>query len=52
MYDRALELNGHGESWNLSQVLLADDIALVTNTKVKLHHLATELGRVCEWRKL
>ena len=50
---RGLELLGtNGQSWQLSQLLFADDTALVTDSEAKLCRLVVEFGRVCDRRKL
>lgn len=38
--------------WEVSQILLADVIALVADSKDKQQNLVTEFGRVCDRRKL
>ena len=50
---RGLELlEASGQSWQLSQLLFADDTALVADSEEKLCRLVSAFGRVCERRKL
>ena len=50
---RGLELvDGSGGSWEVNQLLFADDTALVADSEEKLERLVTEFGIVCERRKL
>ena len=49
---KGLELvSANGGSFEINQLLLADDTALVANSE-KLCRLVSEFGRVCERRKL
>ncbi len=41
-----------GENWELSQLLFADDTALVADSEEKLRRLVTEFRGVCGRRKL
>ncbi len=53
MLHRGLSLvNADGREWNLSQLLFADDTALVADSEGRLRQLVEEFGRVCKWRKL
>jgi len=45
-------LEGNGVSWQVSQLLFADDTALVADSEEKLRRLVVEFGIVCERRKL
>ncbi len=45
-------VNADGREWNLSQLLFADDTALVADSKGRLRHLVEKFGRVCKRRKL
>ena len=48
-----VKMRVHGESeWILSQLLFADDTALVAESAEQLQCLVREFGRVCERRKL
>ncbi len=48
MLGRGLRLvNADGREWNLSQLLFADDMALVADSKGRLRQLVTEFARVC-----
>ncbi len=38
--------------WSLSQLLFANDTALVPDSEVRLRQLVEEVGRVCKRRKL
>ena len=38
--------------FEINQLLIADDIALVSDSEKMLHRLVSEFGRVCEKRKL
>ena len=40
------------EKWEVSQLLFADNIVLVVDSKMKLNRLMEEFGRVCRRRKL
>ncbi len=47
MLGRGLSLvNADGREWNLSQLLFADDTALVTDSEERLRQLVEEFGRV------
>ncbi len=53
MLDRGLSLvNADGREWNLSQLLFADDTALVADSEGRLRQLVEELVRMCKRRKL
>ena len=53
VWGRDLELlEVSGQSWQLSQLLFADDTALVADSEEKLCRLVSAFGRVCERRKL
>lgn len=43
-----IEKLGDDESWELFQLLLPDDRALVADIKIKLHPLVTEFCRICD----
>ena len=45
-------LSANGGRFEISQLLFADDTALVADSKEKLCRLVSEFGRVCERRKL
>ena len=50
---RGLEMKGmNGCEWEVSQLLFADDTALVASTEERLQRLVDEFGVVCERRKL
>ena len=50
---RGLELvKENGKKWEVSQLLFADDTALVAGSEEGLRELVTEFGRVCDRRKL
>ena len=50
---KALQLlNANGGRFEISQLLFADDTALVADSEEKLCRLVSEYGRVCERRKL
>ena len=50
---RGLEqLEADGRSWQSSQLMFANDSALVAESEEKLCRLVSEFGRVCEMRKL
>ena len=42
----------NGGSFEINQLLYADDTALVADSEEKLCRLVSEFGRVCERRKL
>ena len=44
-------LSANGGSFEINQLLFADDIALVADSEEKLGRLVSEFGRVCERRK-
>ena len=44
-------MDGENGSWELCQLLFADDTALVADTEEKLQRLVKEFGRVCDQRK-
>ncbi len=44
-------MNADGREWNLSQLLLADDTALLADSKGRLGQLVEESGSVCKRRK-
>ena len=51
--ERGLMLKGqNGWEWEVSQLLFADDTALVASTEERLQRLVNEFGVVCEKRKL
>ncbi len=53
MLGRGLSLvNADGREWNLSQLLFADDTALVADSEGRLRKLVEEFGRMCKRRKL
>ena len=45
-------LSANGDRFEINQLLLADDTALMADSEEKLCRLVTEFGRVCERRKL
>ena len=45
-------LSANGARFEINQLLFADDTALVADTEEKLCRLVSEVGRVCERRKL
>ena len=45
-------LSANGGRFEINQLLIADDTALVGDTEEKLCRLVSELGRVCKKRKL
>ena len=45
-------LSANGGRFEINQLLFEDDTALVADSEEKLCRLASELGRVCERRKL
>ena len=45
-------LSVNGGRFEISQLLFADDTALVADSEKKLCRLVSEFGRVCERRKL
>ena len=45
-------LSANGGSFEINQLLFADDTALVADSDEKLCRLVSEFGRVCERRKL
>ena len=45
-------LSTNGGRFEINQLLLADDTALVADSEEKLCRLMSEFGRVCERRKL
>ena len=52
MLGKGLELlNVNGNRFEINQLLLADDTALVADSEEKLCRLVSEFGRVCERRK-
>ncbi len=52
MLGRGLSLvNADGREWNLSQLLFADDTALVADSEGRMRQLK-EFGRMCKRRKL
>ncbi len=48
----SIMVNADGREWNLSQLLFADDTALVADSERRLRRLVKEFGRVCKRRKL
>ena len=53
MLGKGLEqLSANGGRFDISQLLFADDTALVADSEEKLCTLVSEFGRVCEKRKL
>ena len=53
MLGKGLELlSANGGRFEINQLLLPDDTALVTDSEEKLCRLVSEFGRVCEMRKL
>ena len=45
-------LSANGGRFEINQLLLADDTALVADSEEKLCRLVSGVGRVCERRKL
>ncbi len=45
-------VNADSREWNLSQLLFADDTALVADSEGRLRQLVEEFGRVCKRRKV
>ena len=45
-------LDGNDNEWELNQLLFVDDTVVVADSERKLCQLATEIGKVCERRKL
>ncbi len=45
-------LRDNGREWNVNELPLADDTALVADSQEKLRQLEEEFARVCERRKL
>ena len=45
-------LGANGQSWQLSQLLLVDDTALVADSGEELCRPVAEFGKVCDRRKL
>ncbi len=45
-------MNADGREWSLSQLLFADDMALVADSEGRLRQLVEEFGRMCKRRKL
>ena len=45
-------LSANGGRFEINQLLFADDTARMANSEEKLCRLVSELGRVCEGRKL
>jgi len=52
MLGRGCEMVHGNETWHLSQLLFADDTALVADSEERLSMLVKEFGRVCDRRKL
>ena len=53
MFGKGLELlRANGGRFEINQLLVADDTALVADSEEKLCRLVSEFGRVCESRKL
>ena len=51
-WERVVAAEANGSGFEINQLLSLDDTALVADSEEKLCRLVSELGRVCERRKL